>query len=89
MCIHNSSVFFAFEQLRICVTCWQQYRDVSFRILVMSPEPETGALKYWKVDLMGREDEADRCVDAEMISRAGQTGQWQSVQGWRSRDRQQ
>jgi len=45
--------------------------------------------KYWKVDMTGREDEADRCEDGQMISKTGQTDQWQSVQGWRSRDRQQ
>ena len=39
--------------------------------------------KYWKVELMGREDEAGRGEDGQMISRTGQTDQWQSVQGWR------
>jgi len=31
---------------------------------------------------MEREDEAGRCEDGQMISRTGQTEQWQSVQGW-------
>jgi len=40
------------------------------------------APKYWKVDLMGREVEAGRCEDEQMILRTGRTNHWQSVQGW-------
>ena len=48
----------------------------------MWSEPEICSPKYWKLELMGREDEAGRCEDGQMISRTGQTDQWQSVQGW-------
>jgi len=62
---------------------WQLYRDVSFSISVMWSEPETCAPKYyWKVELTGREGEAGRCEDGQMISRTGQADQWRSVQGW-------
>jgi len=53
-----------------------------FPVLPGSAEPETYAPKYWKVELMGREDEAGRYEDRQMISRTGQTDQWQNVQGW-------
>ena len=66
--------------------CWQLYRDVNFNILVVWSEPEICAPKYWKAELMGREDKAGRCEDGQMISRTGRTNQWQSVQGWRGSD---
>jgi len=47
----------------------------------MWSEPENCAPKYWKEDSMGREDEAGRDEDGQMISTTGQTEQWWSVHG--------
>ena len=57
-------------------------RRVSFSILVMWSEPEICAPKYWKVELMGRKDEAGQCEDGQMIS-----DQWQCSR--LAKDRQQ
>jgi len=47
----------------------------------MWSETETFALEYWKGNLLVREDEEGRGEDGQMISRTGQTEQWQGVHG--------